>query len=143
MKKYQTGIIISIAILALLLFINSQIYGNVMPLSVVIPLLTVHVFFFRALQEKQSYKTYVAFVVVFAVALIVSLPDYTQQQALELATAEYPMDVSEMSNVPVTGGSEWNPLSLNWTYVFRGNLDGEAISVMVVADSGKVFKIQE
>ncbi|MFC4713009.1 hypothetical protein [Planococcus dechangensis] len=143
MKKYQTGIIISIAILALLLFINSQIYSNVMPLSVVIPLLTVHVFFFYALQEKQRYKTYAAFVVVFAVALFVSLPNYTQQQALELATAEYPMDVSEMSNVSVTGSSEWNPLSLNWTYVFRGDLDGEVISVMVVADSGKVFKIQE
>jgi len=143
MKKYQTGIIISIVILALLLLINAQIYGNVMPLALVIPLLTVHVFFFRALQEKRSYKTYAAFVVVFAVALVVSLPDYTQQQALELATNEYPMDVSEMSNVPVTGDSEWNPLRLNWTYVFRGELDGEDISVMVVADSGKVFKIQE
>lgn len=143
MKKYKNGLIISLAMFIVLLMIDSQVYGTVMMNSVLVILLILHVLFFHALREDRRYKTYIGFVVVFAAAVYMSLPGITQQQALERAQAVYALNTEEMATVLVTGSNEWDPFRKNEAYVFRGTANGEAISAMVAADTGKVFKIAE
>lgn len=143
MKKYIPGFIISALVFMVIAIVNSQIYDNLMPDSAITMLLTLHVFFFPNLKENRRYKTYAGFVLLVAVVVYICLPNYTQQQALERATAEFEMEVKEMANVPVIGGHEWNPLEPDRAYLFRGNQGGQAISVMVGANDGNVFRIEE
>ncbi|WP_210471729.1 hypothetical protein [Sporosarcina sp. 6E9] len=137
--------IIALLIYIILELVNSQVYNNVMSLSVVFSFL---VFFVILSKHRKTNKKPISVkrkitghTILFSIVLVCiyfSLPALTFNQAKEIVLNNYDITIKESYNVPLE--SEWNPFAAKWAYWFEGyNSKQEKISLMVSPDTGKVF----
>ncbi|HSI67315.1 MAG TPA: hypothetical protein VK947_07860 [Planococcus sp. (in: firmicutes)] len=143
MKEFIPGIILSLIGLVLLLLVDSQIYGGVMNLNMMILCLALHVFLLRLFLVDRRWVMYSIFITVFPILLFFSIPDLTQQQAMDKAVALHQIEIKETSKVLTNGIDDWNPFNSYNAYHFKGTAGEEEMSVIVIPDSGRVFVIDE
>lgn len=143
MKNYIPGFIISLIVFIILVLVNWQVYSNVMSFGVLIPLLVANVIFCKYLIIKNKRLQYLIFVIVFVVAVFLSLPELTHNQAKEKVMNNYEMNSVKTGIVPIEGNNSWNPFISDRTYFFKGydsQLE-EEISILVNANTGEVIII--
>lgn len=142
-KEYIPGVILSVIGFILLMGINFQIYGGVMNLNVLILCLFLHVLLFKLFLIERRWVMYSVFITLAPILLFLSLPDLTQQQAMDKAVAMHQMDIKETSRVLTAGGNDWNPFTPSEAYYFKGIAEGKELSVIVIPDTGRVFVVEE
>ncbi|MCH4828138.1 MAG: hypothetical protein N2A99_05535 [Carnobacterium alterfunditum] len=139
MKDYIPGFILSLVLFVILTVVDSQVYGNVMPLSLLYLLTILHVLMFKILIVEKKRLSYFLFIIFFAIVLFFSIPELTQKEAVEKVVAMHDLDITETTTVPTTN---INPFRPSKAYLFKGYKVDEEISVMVSATNGKVFIVE-
>lgn len=142
MKNYKPGVIISLIIFIILALVDSQVYSNVMSLSVLIHLLVLHVVFYKYLVTDKKRLPYLIFIFIFIASLFFSLPKLTHNQAKEKVLDNHKINIVETSTIPLE--DNWNPFASDRAYFFKGyNSKSEKISIMVSPNIGKVIVMDQ
>lgn len=139
MKKYTPGLIISLIFLILLVLVDWKVYSSVMPLTLPIVLLSLHVIVYKHLIPNKKRLRYFMFSSLLILSVYLSLPKVTHTQAKEKVLNNHSINIVEMSTVPIH--RSWNPFVSTRAYFFKGydSKSEEEISLMVSPNTGKIL----